>query len=220
MPSWWVADLWQENPAHLIAHVLVVVMAIVLHELAHGFAAIRVGDDTPIHTGHMTLNPVVHMGGFGLLLFAVAGIAFGAMPVSPWRFRGRYADAFVAFAGPATNLVLGIAFALGLTLWARFGHGRIDEPLYSNVEYFLEVGTGLNFVLMVLNLVPIPPLDGATVLGNFVRPFRVLAENPANRIIFNVLLVLLLVKGSQPVYAIGLGAARRVLEFFGGLMPG
>lgn len=219
MFSWWVADLWQENPAYLIAHVLVVVMAIVLHELAHGFAAIRVGDDTPIHTGHMTLNPIVHMGGFGLLLFAFTGFAFGAMPVSPWRFRGRYADAFVAFAGPATNLVLGVLFALALALWWRFGHGNVGEPLYSNVEYFLNAGAVLNVVLMILNLVPIPPLDGATVLGNFVRPFRALAENPANRMVFNIALLLLLVKGSHYVSEIGFRAASRIVGFFAGVLP-
>jgi Zn-dependent protease len=220
MSGWWVADLWQENPAFLIGHVVVVVMAIVLHELAHGFAAQCVGDDTPVTTGHMTLNPIVHMGGFGLLLFALTGYAFGAMPVSPWRFRGRYADAFVAFAGPAMNLVLALLFALGLTLWSRFALGNVHEPLYGNVEYFLNVGTILNFVLLILNLLPIPPLDGATVLGNFVRPFRAIAENPSNRMIFNILLLLVLVRGSSMIQDAGFEVGVRVVGFFHSLLPG
>ncbi|MBT5381502.1 MAG: site-2 protease family protein, partial [Phycisphaerae bacterium] len=84
-----------------------VLLSITLHELAHGWAAIWEGDKTPIETGHMSANPVVHMGRFSLIVFALIGFAWGLMPVRPWRFRhGRLGEAIVAIAGPAMNLAL------------------------------------------------------------------------------------------------------------------
>ncbi len=96
------------DPVYYFSVVFCVTLSIVLHELGHGFAAIQQGDDTPIKTGHMTWNPLVHMGPMGLGLLCVVGIAFGVMPVNPRRFRDQYGDAFVAAAGPLVNAVLGI----------------------------------------------------------------------------------------------------------------
>ena len=72
--------------------IFTVVISIVLHELAHGWAAIWQGDDTPKQAGHMTPDPMVHMGGMSLLMLALVGMAFGAMPVNPRNFRSRYGD--------------------------------------------------------------------------------------------------------------------------------
>ena len=92
-------DLITQAPEYYFSVVVAVVISIVLHELGHGFAAIWQGDDTPRISGHMTLNPLVHMGGFSLFLLVMAGIAFGQMPVNPGRFRSRYGNALVAAAG-------------------------------------------------------------------------------------------------------------------------
>ncbi len=86
----------RDDPLFFFATALTVVVSICLHELAHGWAAIRQGDDTPIQLGHMTFNPMVHMGSVSLLLFVFTGIAFGAMPVNPLRFRSRYGQAIVS----------------------------------------------------------------------------------------------------------------------------
>ena len=93
------------NPQFYFAVIIVVVISICLHELGHGFAAIALGDRTPEETGHITLNPLVHMGPISLAMLAIVGISWGAMPVDPTRLRGRYAEALVALAGPAVNLV-------------------------------------------------------------------------------------------------------------------
>lgn len=168
-------DNLSTDPVYYFTVVLCVTASIVLHELGHGFAAIRQGDDTPIATGHMTWNPLVHMGPMGLGLLCVAGIAFGVMPVDPRRFRSRYGEAFVAAAGPLVNGVLGI---LSLTVLALLVEQGID-PRVAGVNPLWIMGL-LNIVLLLFNLIPIPPLDGSAVVGSFAPAYRTFIRNPAN----------------------------------------
>lgn len=163
---WWVADLWEQSPVLLVSWVVWVIGSIVLHELAHGWMAIRLGDDTPIVTGHMTWNPLVHMGQFSLVMFALVGFAWGQMPVNPSRMRGPFADAKVAFAGPMMNVSLAVVALVLYTVVRGLGGGAwvagmsMPEPLYTNAALFCWVGIMLNVILALFNLVPIPPLDG------------------------------------------------------------
>jgi Zn-dependent protease len=163
------------DPVYYFTVVFCVTLSIVLHELGHGLAAIQQGDDTPIVTGHMTWNPLVHMGPMGLGLLCVAGIAFGVMPVNPSRFRDPYGDAFVAAAGPLVNGVLGI---LSLTTLAVLIEQGID-PRVAGVNPLWIMGL-LNIMLFLFNLIPIVPLDGSVVLGDFVPAYRAFIRNPAN----------------------------------------
>ena len=79
--SWWVHHVVETRGAVvLVAWIFWVILSIVLHELAHGWAALWQGDDTPRRLGRMTMNPLVHMGGTSLLIFAIIGIAWGVMP--------------------------------------------------------------------------------------------------------------------------------------------
>lgn len=174
----------------LVAWVVWVIGSIVLHELAHGWAAIREGDTTPIDTGHMTWNPLVHMGPMSLLMFALVGIAWGAMPVNPSRFRSRYGDAIVSFAGPAMNLTLALISGVAAALWSGYASG-IGEPLFSNFEMFFTLGAVLNVVLAVFNLLPLPPLDGAHILASFSMAYRGLINHPHAPIISLFVLILL-----------------------------
>ncbi len=174
MTDWWMAREFHSNPAGLLFWVFWVVFSITLHELGHGWAAIRAGDRTPIETGHMTWNPVVHMGPMSLLLFALVGIAWGSMPVSPSRFRRTIDDAIVAAAGPAMNLGLALlCFLLGM-LWQAYATGAQAVPsrVWFLVDMFLRKGVYLNVALLLLNLIPAPPLDGSVILGTFVRGYR------------------------------------------------
>lgn len=166
--SWWVADVLgsPNGTVRLVSWVVIVIGSIVLHELGHGWAAISRGDRTPIETGHMTWNPIVHMGHMSLIMFLLFGIAFGAMPVDPSRFRGRYASAYVAAAGPAMNLILTLACILFGGIVLAFAP-RIGEPLAGNLFMFFSLGAMLNIILMLFNLLPIPPLDGSRILANF-----------------------------------------------------
>jgi Zn-dependent protease len=167
-----------EDQRYFFAVVITVVVSICVHELAHGITAIYYGDRTPIEQGHMTLNPAVHMGGFSIVLLLLAGIAWGAMPVDERRMRGRFAPAAVAFAGPLSNFVLAALALVGLGLWQRFDDTPTSEmsvPL-ANFRFLLIVFARTNIALGLFNLVPIPPLDGSRILGNFSRSYAETAQ--------------------------------------------
>jgi Zn-dependent protease len=165
------------DPPFFFATIIAVVISITLHELAHGWVAIRNGDDTPITSGHMTLNPLVHMGGLSLILLALVGIAFGAMPIDRTRLRGRYAEAKVAAAGPAMNLLLGICAILAIGLWLRFGRPPGETGPGANGLLLLDRFATLNIALMLFNLLPVPPLDGSHILANISSKYRRLLSN-------------------------------------------
>ncbi|MGC4032717.1 MAG: site-2 protease family protein [Tepidisphaeraceae bacterium] len=173
----------QSDPPFFFATIITVVISVTLHELAHGVAAIKLGDDTPIYTGHMTLNPLVHMGGISLILLAVAGIAFGAMPVDRTRMRGKYADAIVAVAGPLTNILLSLLALTGLALWERFSHLPYAQwsPAMANGKYLLLVFGYTNLLLAMFNLLPLPPLDGFWIASNLIPSYRRLLSNDTAR---------------------------------------
>ena len=172
-----------EAPVFYFTVVTAVLVSVVLHELGHGFAAIRQGDETPRLLGHITLDPHVHMGTMGLIFLFVFGIAFGSMPVDPSRFKSRYGRAIVAFAGPAVNLVLAAIGIVVAGLWIRFA-GVPEAGFASNLLGFFEWLAILNLILALFNLLPIPPLDGATVLGDLVPGYQRFASNPGNQPIF------------------------------------
>ena len=167
MTGWWIADLYQAGESVLLMSWLVwVIVSVVLHELGHGYAALYEGDTTPRDTGHITLNPVVHMGWFSIIALLVMGIAWGLMPVNPSRFRnGRKGWAFVAAAGPAVNLALSAICIVVCAVAIRYG--RQNEPIATNLRLFLVTGAWLNLYLMIFNLMPVPPLDGSMILAGF-----------------------------------------------------
>lgn len=147
------------------------IIAITLHEAAHGYTAFIFGDDTAKRAGRLTLNPIRHIDPFGTILLpallaATTGFIFGyakPVPVDTRRLGNPRRDmAIVAAAGPLTNIVLAMlsAFAFFLVL----GPAN-DNPLLWNL---FVMSIQLNFVLAVLNLLPLPPLDGSKVLAAFL----------------------------------------------------
>ena len=169
MSGWWIADYWQAGETVLLASwIFWVIVSICLHELGHGYAALWEGDDTPRRTGHMTINPMVHMGGFSILAFILIGFAWGLMPVNPANFRHRrWGDAIVALAGPAVNLVLAIVLlTLAGVVMALVGLETLSATAGERAFTFLNIGGWINLVLLALNLLPIPPLDGSRVLAS------------------------------------------------------
>src|SRR5688572_29409894 len=108
MSGWWMGNLAaQREYALLVSWIFWVLFSITLHELAHGWAALWQGDDTPRRLGRMTPNPIVHMGWVSLLMFAIVGIAWGVMPVDPSRFRWKRKGRTIVYgAGPAMNVAL------------------------------------------------------------------------------------------------------------------
>ncbi len=172
LAGWWFTDLWQQSPVWLVSWIAWVVGSIVLHELAHGWAAIRLGDRTPIETGHMTWSPMVHMGPVSLVCLLLGGFCWGAMPVDPGRLRGRHGDAIVALAGPAMNVALAMATAILCALWMVYGSGVGPDHFNTNLRTFLWCGVSVNMIGAMFNMLPIPPLDGSRIVGSVVPAYR------------------------------------------------
>lgn len=156
-----------------------IVVSIVLHELAHGWMAIRCGDDTPRLMGHMTLDPIKHMGLYSLVALAVCGITWGAMPVNVENLRRRHDDALVALAGPLTNVLLAVLCLVGSILTKMLLTGNAMD--YASIVFFL--GLVLNATLAAFNMLPVPPLDGSKVLASFVPAYRDFIYTPGAAIV-------------------------------------
>lgn len=150
-------------------------LAITLHEVAHGWMALRLGDTTAKAQGRLSLNPLRHVDPVGTvlvpgLLAVFVGFVFGwakPVPVNYYRLRHPKRDmALVALAGPVSNLLM----ALGWALVALIGHQSQDTSIWlSNPLLLMGVaGVDVNVMLGVLNLMPIPPLDGSKVLTGFL----------------------------------------------------
>lgn len=148
-----------------------VLFAITLHEVAHGWVASRFGDQTAAMLGRLTINPLRHIDPVGTVLVPIAtslvgGFLFGwakPVPVDIRNLRNPRRDmALVALAGPAANLIMAIFWGLiariGLAMSSDFGSVAVFLQLSG------EIGILINVLLMVLNLVPILPLDGGRVL--------------------------------------------------------
>ena len=218
MPSWWVAELWQQSPVLLVSWVFWIIFSIVLHELSHGWVAIRCGDPTPIETGHMTWNPIVHMGVPSLIMFAIAGITWGAMPINPARFQGRHDDAKVAAAGPVMNLFLAIVCVLGYAIWIGAAGGywlhgvNVNSTLFHNTQVFLRVGTMLNFVLLLFNLLPVPPLDGSKIAASFSASYRQLLSHQNAPQISLIAFIVVFYFGGDVIFPIAFKAADSAMK--------
>ncbi len=179
--NWWVTTQYEVGGIVAVGSIVFwVLFSITMHELSHGWAAIRQGDDTPIVSGHMTWNPLVHMGTLSLIMFALLGFCWGAMPVNPSRFRSRRGEAIVAASGPAMNLAIAVATCVFLVAWVRLAHGHVAPHVFDNVLEFCSRGIGLNLFLLLFNLIPLPPLDGSRILGDFwPRYWQILSNERA-----------------------------------------
>jgi Zn-dependent protease len=159
----------------LVKATVITVMLLVafpIHEFAHALAAYRLGDGTARLMGRLTLDPRAHFDATGGVLLAVSVMftpfGFGwakPTPYNPMNLRGgHWGEAIVSAAGPVSNLVLAIAGAIPLRYIDAVG---MDIPL---IPQFLSFFVYINLVLMVFNLIPIPPLDGSKVLFAFMNP--------------------------------------------------
>lgn len=162
----------QTDPVFYVSAVVALILSITLHELAHGWAAIWKGDDTPRYLGHMTPNPITHMGVIGFVAVFILGIGWGAMPVTPSRLRGKFAEAVVAFAGPLMNLLLALIGLTILGIWINAAPTNSLPPFQANLREALWYFGHINIALFLFNLAPVPPLDGSRILADLYPPFR------------------------------------------------
>lgn len=151
----------------LVFSIVVIVFSVVLHEVAHGYVARMLGDDTAERAGRLTLNPIPHLDPIGSILLPLIGAVSGVpvvawakpVPYNPanlWKDR-QYGPTKVALAGPATNLVLVLAFGIA----ARFLVGIASPELVAGLVFVALVNASLG----IFNLIPIPPLDGTKLIG-------------------------------------------------------
>ena len=155
--------------------VIPVLFAISLHEAAHAWMANRKGDATAKLLGRLTFNPFKHIDPVGTVvvpavMIALTGFAFGwakPVPVDARNFKDPKKDMmWVAMAGPASNLIMAVFWAITLRLGAMSYDGSSSISLF--VIYASVAGIIINTVLCVLNLLPVPPLDGSRILSGFL----------------------------------------------------
>ena len=196
-------------------------LAIVGHEAAHAYVAHLFGDDTAKNAGRVSLNPLVHLDMLGTVIFPLAGAMMGGMmfgwakpvPVNPARFKNvRKGIFWVSFAGPATNVVLGIisGFLFGVTI------GVVPQDFYL-FKPFMEIfksSVYINFILAAFNLIPFPPLDGSKMVSSFLDYNTMIKYEGLQRYMFPVFLVLLFTNVIHYLLAPAIFVAEWVLKAF------
>ena len=154
------------DPAMLVAVAVFLLVGFPVHEFSHALVAYRLGDGTAKLFVRLTLNPIVHLDPFGSLLLVASALLGGFIigwakptPVNPSMLRGgRRAEAWVAAAGPVSNLVMAVLAALALRAIVALDLVNSDAVLFvANVIYIFVF---INLALFIFNLIPIPPLDG------------------------------------------------------------
>lgn len=163
------------DPTYIVVAIICIIISLAIHEFMHAFVGYKLGDDTAAVGGRLTLNPLSHIDPImtvalpiiTLLLFQAPILAAKPVPFNPARVKfDEFGAALIAFAGPASNLVLAVAVA--------FLANAVPGGF---LAYFLEVFVLLNVALFVFNLIPIPPLDGSRVLYAFApEPVQNLME--------------------------------------------
>lgn len=151
-------EVAQSDPARYAAWVGFAIFSICVHESAHARVAVRFGDETP--RAYIPLNPLRQMGWFSIGLLLFIGIAWGSVPVDPRGVGDRKKNALIYLAGPAANLMLCAVFALlaeTAQLWGSMELMRI-----------LKYGSYVNGALCLLNLCPVPPLDGFGAIRSLI----------------------------------------------------
>ena len=190
-----------ENPHLLLLVIPILLFSIVIHEMAHGYAALFLGDPTAKNMGRLTLNPLVHLDPLWSVLvptttMLLGGFFFGmAKPVvyNPRNLRDKkWGEAKIALAGPVSNMVIALIFVSFIKTFALFGLG--SPVLYDA----LAIVVIMNIFLAVFNLIPIAPLDGSKILFALLKPNQQYIRIWMEQNSFFLLLILLVVLLNTP----------------------
>ena len=188
----------------------VFIVSLTFHEAAHAFAALKFGDPTAYYQGQVTLDPIPHIrrSPFGMVIVPIVSFILGgwmigwaSAPYDPyWADSNRRKAALMAMAGPAANLVLILLAAVGIRAGMLLGYFHAPEqitfiqitgaaPGFANsISILLSILFSLNLVLLVFNLIPLPPLDGSSILTLFLsdqaaRRYNAVIQEPQYRLI-------------------------------------
>jgi Zn-dependent protease len=149
-------------------------MSVVVHEVAHGYAALALGDPTAKYAGRLTLNPLKHLDFVGSFLvpfisYQIGGFIVGwakPVPFNPYNLRNqKWGEAIVAISGPLSNLILALIFGLAIRITSDYWW---DSAIYQSFFGMAGFVVLINITLAIFNLIPIPPLDGSKILFTFL----------------------------------------------------
>lgn len=184
-----------------IISLLILILSIVVHEVAHGLAALWQGDRTAKDAGRLTLNPIPHIDPIGSIVLPLTMFLIGSpflfgwakpVPINPYYFKNvKYGEAMVAFAGPLVNILFAITFALIL-------HFVPMDAVYVTVAQTIIL---INIVLAIFNLMPIPPLDGSKILFALIpqRYYRFREKLEAQNFLFWLIVIILVWNVFEPL---------------------
>lgn len=180
-----IGAITQEDLMGVFVRLFIVLMILPLHEYAHAWTAHKLGDDTAMYQGRLTLNPLVHIDPVGALCLLIGGFGWAKpVPIDPSRFSRkhsmRFGVAITALAGPVSNLIAGY---IGMIIYRLFigskyymnylmavagGESVKNSPML--LATMLSVFVTVNIGLAVFNLIPVPPLDGSKIVSYFTSP--------------------------------------------------
>lgn len=184
-----------------IIALLVLILSIVAHEVAHGFAALWQGDRTARDAGRLTLNPIPHVDIVGSIILPVSMYLIGMpflfgyakpVPINPYNFKNiKYGEALVAFAGPLVNIIF-------VAIFTTILHTVTLSAEYIQVIYVIIL---TNLVLALFNLMPIPPLDGSKILFAFIpqKFYRFRKSLEGKGFLFWFIIIILIWQVFQPL---------------------
>ena len=154
--------LFSGSLAAMLSGAVIVLVTITVHELAHGYTAYLLGDNTAKNAGRLSLNPLAHLDPLGAILLFVTGFGWAKpVPINPFYFKGRRSRGIllVSLAGPLSNVVLAFVLAMFVPLAARFN---------MSLAQIIASAIYLNIYMAIFNLLPIPPLDGSKILASLI----------------------------------------------------
>lgn len=163
------------NPLNMIQEIAILappfLLALTIHEYAHGLVALHFGDPTASKLGRLTLNPIKHIDPIGVLAFLIMKIGWAKpVPVDPRYFKNPVRDLlYVSLAGPGANLLTAVASGLVLQILMQLSF-LLPRFLLMPALLMLSASVWINIMLAVFNLIPIPPLDGSKVLLGLLPP--------------------------------------------------
>jgi Zn-dependent protease len=205
----------------LVVYALPVIFAITLHEAAHGYVARLLGDNTAYMMGRVSFNPMRHIDPIGtiaipLVMYLLTGGAFlfgyaKPVPVTFHNLRNpRWGSLWVSLAGPACNFVQALLWGI---VAIALGIAAVDEPFFTRMA---AAGVSVNLVLGVLNLFPLPPLDGGRILAALLPPKQSIALSRIEPYGFIIVLVLVATGvltnfWLRPLVGIGYGVLNAIL---------
>ena len=174
------------DPEGYFIWVFLVIFSVCCHEYAHAQVALWQGDSTAADNGYLTINPFKQMGLTSLIALLLIGITWGAVPINPSRLRHRYSEALVAIAGPFMNLVLFLLFSVG----ASVVYLKTADFAITNTTFKLFFTGGvLNIVLLIFNMLPVPPLDGWSIFTFLFPHIHKINSEIRNGIIFGLFIL-------------------------------